>query len=55
MYSKTPEEHTKHLRTTFKVLRQNELHGKLKKCEFWVDKVAFLGHVIFKDGVSVDP
>ena len=28
---------------------------KLKKCEFWLDSVAFLGHVVSKDGIAVDP
>ncbi|XP_074265877.1 uncharacterized protein LOC141588329 [Silene latifolia] len=31
------------------------LYAKLSKCEFWLEKVAFLGHVISKEGVSVDP
>ena len=32
-----------------------QLYAKLSKCQFWLDKVAFLGHVISADGVSVDP
>ena len=55
IYSRTPEEHTHHLRTTIKVLRKNELYAKLSKCEFWLRKVAFLGHVVSNKGVSVDP
>ena len=31
------------------------MYVKLKKCEFWLDSVAFLGHVVSKDGISVDP
>ena len=36
-------------------LRRNELYAKFSKCEFWLEKVAFLGHYISKEGVSVDP
>ena len=31
------------------------MYAKLKKCEFWLESVAFLGHVISKDGISIDP
>jgi len=54
IYSRTPEEHTHHLRTTIKVLRKNELYAKLSKCEFWLRTVALLGHVVSNEGVSVD-
>jgi len=37
------------------VLRENELYAELKKCEFWLDKVPFLGHVVCNEGASVDP
>ena len=36
------------------ILRENKLHAKYSKCEFWLEKIAFLGHVVSKDGVSVD-
>ncbi|GAA0157984.1 hypothetical protein LIER_38561 [Lithospermum erythrorhizon] len=36
------------------VLREKELYAKFKKCEFWKDKVEFLGHVINEHGTSVD-
>jgi hypothetical protein len=36
-------------------LRQHQLYAKLSKCEFWLDQVAFLGHIITKEGVAVDP
>ena len=36
-------------------LRERQLYAKLSKCQFWLDKVAFLGHVISVEGVSVDP
>jgi hypothetical protein len=37
------------------ILRENKLFAKLKKCEFWLEKVTFLGHVISEDGVAIDP
>jgi len=55
IYSRTPEEHTHHHWTPLEVLRTNELYAKLSKCEFWLRKVAFLGHVISNEGVLVDP
>ena len=36
-------------------LRERQLYSKLSKCQFWLDRVAFLGHVISVEGVSVDP
>ena len=43
------------MRTVLQILRERKLFAKLKKCEFWLDEVVFLGHVIKKDGISVDP
>ena len=55
MYSGNLEEHTEHLRTVLQILRERQLYAKFSKCQFWLDKVAFLGHVISPEGVSVDP
>lgn len=55
VYSKDKEAHEKHLREVLLKLRENQLYAKLSKCEFWLQEVAFLGHVISKEGVSVDP
>jgi hypothetical protein len=52
VYSRSEEEH---LRLALQKLRENRLYAKLGKCEFWMEKVAFLGHVISKGGISVDP
>jgi len=54
-YSKTLEEQAQHLKTILEVLRKDKLYSKLKKCEFWLEKVAFLGHIVSKEGLSVDP
>jgi hypothetical protein len=55
VYSTSEEEHEEHLRLTLQKLRENRLYAKLSKCEFWMKQVAFLGHVISKGGISVDP
>ena len=55
VYSKSQEEHEEHLRIVLQILRDRKLFAKLKKCEFWVDRVVFLGHVISRDGITVDP
>jgi hypothetical protein len=55
IFSKTEEEHKKHLRLVLEKLRSNQLYAKFGKCEFWLTEVAFLVHVISAGGVSVDP
>jgi hypothetical protein len=54
-YSRNKEEHEGHLRLVLQKLRDHKLYAKLSKCEFWLKQVAFLGHVISKGGISVDP
>ena len=55
VYSKTPEEHIQHLRLVLSVLRQHKLYAKLAKCHFMKQEVKFLGHVVSKEGLRVDP
>ena len=55
IYSKMSEEHDEHLRKALERLRREKLYAKLKKCEFWLDSMSFLGHVISGEGVAVDP
>lgn len=55
VYSKSREEHVEHLTVVLKILKDNHLYAKLSKCEFWLESVNFLGHVISKEGISVDP
>jgi hypothetical protein len=55
IFSKTEEEHEKHLRMVLEKPISNQLYAKFSKCESWLTKVAFLGHVISAGGVSVDP
>ncbi|XP_074323658.1 uncharacterized protein LOC141660565 [Apium graveolens] len=49
------EEHEEHLRTVFKILRERKLFAKFSKCEFWLEEVAFLGHVVSGRGIELDP
>ena len=46
VYSGSLEEHAEHLWTALQILRERQLYAKFTKCQFWLDKVAFLGHVI---------
>ena len=55
IYSKSHVEHGEHLRIVLQTLRTHQLYAKLSKCEFWLNSVSFLGHMISKEGVQVDP
>jgi hypothetical protein len=55
IYSETAEEHEEHLWIMLERLRQQKLYAKFNKCEFWREKVAFLGHVLSAEGIIVDP
>jgi len=55
IYSKSREGHADHLGIVLQTLADHQLYAKLKKCDFWMEKVHFLGHVISTEGVSVDP
>jgi len=55
IYSRTREEYADHLKVVLKILRDHQLYGKLSKCEFWLEEVQFLGHVISAKDIAVDP
>jgi hypothetical protein len=55
IYSKSREDHEHHLRIVLERLRAHRLYGKLSKCEFWLEKIAFLGHILTAEGIEVDP
>ena len=55
IYSPSEDEHAFHLQTVLQVLREHRLFAKFSKCEFWLQEVQFLGHVVSGNGVSVDP
>ncbi|GJS85278.1 putative reverse transcriptase domain-containing protein [Tanacetum coccineum] len=54
-YSKDEEEHGKHLKIILELLKKERLYAKFSKCDFWLDSIQFLGHVIDRSGVHVDP
>ncbi|XP_071933783.1 uncharacterized protein [Coffea arabica] len=54
VYSKTREDHERHLRIVLQTLREYQLYAKFSKCEFWLEQISFLGHIVTKDGISVD-
>ena len=55
VFSKSEEEHARHLETVLELLRQNDLYAQPQKCRFLATSVDFLGHVVSADGVRVDP
>ena len=55
VYSKDRESHDTHLRVVLEALRKEQLYAKLSKCEFWLNEVSFLGHIVSKEGILVDP
>jgi hypothetical protein len=55
VYSRSEEEHEEHLHLALQRLREHRLYAKLSKCEFWMKQVDFIGHVISKGGISMDP
>ncbi|GKA74447.1 putative reverse transcriptase domain-containing protein [Tanacetum coccineum] len=55
VYSKDEEDHGKHLKIILELLKKERLYTKFSKCDFWLDSVQFLGHVIDHSGVHVDP
>ncbi|GKC15281.1 putative reverse transcriptase domain-containing protein [Tanacetum coccineum] len=55
IYSKTKQEYKEHLKLILELLKKEGLYAEFSKCEFWIPKVQFLGHVIDSKGIHVDP
>ncbi|GJY37355.1 putative reverse transcriptase domain-containing protein [Tanacetum coccineum] len=55
IYSKNKEEYYEHLKTILNLLKSKKSHSKFSKCDFWLDYVQFLGHVIDSSGIHIDP
>ncbi|MCO5592508.1 hypothetical protein L7F22_046511 [Adiantum nelumboides] len=55
IYSKSMEEHKKHLQVIFQALRDNKLFINQKKSEFFLQEIQYLGHIISKSGIRMDP
>ena len=54
-YSKDQEDHDTHLRVVLETLRKEQLYAKMSKPGFWLREVSFLGHIVSKEGIKVDP
>jgi hypothetical protein len=55
IYSRSRKDHEHHLRIVLGRLRAHQLYAKLSKCEFWLEKIAFLRHILTAEGIEVDP
>jgi hypothetical protein len=55
IYLRSEEEHEEHLHLVLQKLRDHRLYAKLSKCEFWLKQVSFLGHIVLKGAIYVDP
>ena len=54
-FSANPSDHAKHVRSILQVLRDNQLYAKIEKCEFDKDKMTFVGYMVSKEGIGMDP
>ncbi|GKB54155.1 putative reverse transcriptase domain-containing protein [Tanacetum coccineum] len=55
LMNRSEEEHAEHLKLILELLKKEELHAKFSKCDFWLSRVQFIGHVIDSEGIHVDP
>lgn len=55
IYSRSIEEHKEHLRIVLQILREHQLYAKYSKCDLFKDKIQYLGHVINKNRIAMDP
>ena len=55
IYSKSEEEHKEHLKIVLQELREHQRFAKFSKCDFFKEKIQYLGHVVTKEGILVDP
>ena len=55
VYLRTEDEHDEHLCLVLQILREKQLYAKFSKCEFWLQEVTFLSHVVSVEGIRVDP
>ena len=54
IYSKNSMEHLEHLKQLVSILREQRLFANLKKCDFYANRIIFLGYVVTKDGIQID-
>ena len=54
IHSRNEKDHASHLRIVLKTLKDHQLFAKFSKCEFWLQSVAFLCHIVSREGIRVD-
>ncbi|KAJ8748557.1 hypothetical protein K2173_003458 [Erythroxylum novogranatense] len=54
VYSRNEHNHSEHLRIVLQTLKERQLYAKLSKCDFWLQEISFLGHVVSSEGIRVD-
>ena len=55
IYYKNEEEHEENMRLTLQLPREHNLYAKFSRCDFYEDRIHYLGHIISDKGISVDP
>jgi len=55
IYSRSREEHKEHLRRVLQTLREHQVYAKFSKCDFFKEEIKYLGHIITREGIAVDP
>jgi hypothetical protein len=55
VYLKSMEQHEEHLQIVLQCLQDHQLYTKFSKCELWIKEVAFLGHVVLPNEITVHP
>ena len=55
VYSRDEQEHEQHFKIVLQALREKKLYAKLSKCDFWLKKLSFLGHIVSAKGIRVEP
>ena len=55
IYSENEADHAEHLKIVLSKLREHKLYAKFSKYKFWLSEVPFLGHILSREGISVDP
>ena len=55
IYSGTWAAHLQHVDLLLQLLRKHKLFVKMSKCEFGMEEVEYLGHIVGRAGVKVDP
>ena len=54
VYSRDEQEHGQHLKIVIQTLGEKMLYAKLRKCDFWLKEVSFLGHIMSVEGIRVN-